>query len=91
MGKVLRPAKRGKIPICVVRAAIKKAHDADRESRTFRIYYVGSPRVALDKALTKIAEEQAYDFLGSGYNFKTNIRDLAFEKPQAWEKLDKTA
>lgn len=74
--KVLKPIKRGKIPIKDIRAAVKLG----KEHQKFRVHYLGEPRIALDNAIAKMATKQGYEFYASGYNFKTKIRDIAFEE-----------
>ena len=42
--------------------------------------YTGELRPELDEKITAYAEKQGFEFVGSGYNFKTQTRDLSFEK-----------
>ena len=48
-------------------------------TKTIKVTYSGKPQAKLDKMLLKQAKSQGDEFVGSGYNFKTNIRDMAFE------------
>ena len=44
-----------------------------------KIYYSGKQNSRLDKTLEVILNLFQYEFIGSGYNFKKNERDLQFE------------
>lgn len=74
--KVLKPAKRGKISLRAIKTAVKLV----KAYRRFTVRYLGEPRAVLDIAFTKIALERGYEFYASGYNFKTNVRDIVFEE-----------
>ena len=42
-----------------------------------------------DDKIIKIANLLGFDFLGSGYNFKTKSRDMAFEKNKEFGNIEK--
>jgi len=44
-----------------------------------KIIYKGEPNTLLDQTLEAILKVFRYEFEGSGYNFKTNERDLGFK------------
>lgn len=43
--------------------------------------YTGELRTELDDKIIAYAEKQGFEFIGSGYNFETQTRDLSFEQP----------
>ena len=57
-----------------------------RDDMKIKITYSGTPHKKCDDILLKQAKQQGDEFIGCGYNFKTNIRDLEFRKIYEPEK-----
>lgn len=47
-----------------------------------KVVYDGKPRTELDKAIKDAVWSFGFELFGSGYNFLTGERDLAFEKKE---------
>lgn len=49
-------------------------------TKTMKITYSGRPSKTRDNIFDEEAKRSGYEFVGSGYNFKTDIRDMEFEQ-----------
>ena len=49
------------------------------ERQNMKFTYTGELKPELDEKIILFAEKQGFEFIGSGYNFKTKTRDICFE------------